>query len=255
MSEDLSDAERRRYAWQIDLPGFGEAGQRRLKAATALVTRAGGLGGIAALELAAAGIGRLRIAHAGIVHEADLNRQVLQRPDRIGLARGDAILSTLRAFNPDCAVEVVDENTSAANAARLLESVDVAVDAAPLFEERFALNDACVRAGVPMVEAAVHHLEAAVTTVVPGRGPCLRCWCPEAPATWTRRFPVLGAVSGTAGCIAASEAVKLITGIGTPLIGRMLLLDLGTGDTRLRNVRRDPACAACAGLAGSRASS
>lgn len=245
MSGELSDEERRIYAWQMDLPGFGETAQRALRDATVLVARAGGVGGVAALELAAAGVGRLRIAHAGTVHEPDLNRQVLQRHDRIGKPRADAIVATLRGLNPRCVVEVVDENPAPANADRLLAGVDAVVDACPLFVERFALNDACVRAAVPLVEAAMHHWEVTVATVVPGRGPCLRCWCPEAPGWWTRRFPVLGAVAGTAGCLAATEAVKLITGLGTPLTGRMLRLDLGTGEARRLRIARDPACPAC----------
>lgn len=247
-ADALDDEERRIWAWQMDLPGFGEAAQRRLKAATVVISRCGGLGGPAALELAAAGVGRLVIAHAGTVQEADLNRQILQRHDRIGLPRRDAILATLRGLNPRCAVEVVDENASDANADRLVAGADVVIDAAPLFSERFALNDACVRARIPMVEAAMHHWEAHVSTIVPGRGPCLRCRCPEAPQWWTRRFPVLGAVSATAGCIAAAEAVKLITGIGAPLTGRLLRLDLGTGEARRLKIARDPACAVCAGV-------
>jgi len=245
MSDELSDEERRIYAWQMDLPGFGEAAQCRLKAATVLISRCGGLGGPAALELAAAGVGRLVIAHAGTVQEADLNRQILQRHDRIGLPRREALIATLRGLNPRCTVEVVEEHASDANADRLVAMADVVIDAAPLFVERFALNDACVRARKPMVEAAMYQWEAQVTTIRPGAGPCLRCWCPEAPDWWQRRFPVLGAVSGTAGCIAAAEAVKLITGLGQPLVGRMLRLDLGAGTTRCLKIARDPACAVC----------
>ncbi len=245
MSDALSDEERRIYAWQMDLPGFGETAQRRLKAATVLVSRCGGLGGPAALELAAADVGRLILAHAGLVQEADLNRQILQHHDRIGLPRRDALIATLHGLNPRCTVEVVEEHASDANADRLVARAEVVIDAAPLFAERFALNDACVRAGKPMVEAAMYQWEAQVTTVLSGAGPCLRCWCPEAPDWWQRRFPVLGTVSGTADCIAAAEAVKLITGLGRLLIGRMLRLDLGTGTTRCLKIARNPDCAVC----------
>jgi molybdopterin/thiamine biosynthesis adenylyltransferase len=249
VNDELSEEERRIYAWQMDLPGFGEAAQRRLKSASVLISRCGGLGGPAALELAAAGVGRLVLAHAGTVHEADLNRQILQRHDRIGLPRREALIATLRGLNPRCTVEVVEEHASDANADRLVAQADVVIDAAPLFTERFALNDACVRAGKPMVEAAMYQWEAQVTTVLPGTGPCLRCWCPEAPDWWQRRFPVLGAVSGTAGCIAAAEVVKLITGLGKPLIGRMLSLDLGMGSMRSLKIARDPACSVCGPMA------
>ena len=246
--DELDDAERAIYAWQMDLPGFGETAQRRLKGASVLISRAGGLGGVTAFELAAAGVGRLVIAHAGVVRPADLNRQLLQTHDRIGLDRGPSIIARLTALNPRCRVEVVAEHADPGNADRLVAMADVVVDAAPLFAERHALNDACVRARTPMVEAAMHAWECQVTTILPGRSPCLRCWCPEAPPEWTRRFPVLGAVSGTAGCLAAAEAVKLITGLGQPLAGWMLRLDLSSGSVRRLRIARDPECPACGGL-------
>jgi molybdopterin/thiamine biosynthesis adenylyltransferase len=244
---ELSSEDRAIYAWQLDLPGFDETAQRRLKGARVLVSRCGGLGGPVALALAAAGVGALRIAHKGTVLPADLNRQILQRRECIGQPRRPGIEETLRGFNPDCRVEVVEAHADEANADALVAGCDLVVDAAPLFEERFALNGACVRAGIPLVEAAVHGWELSLAVLPCGQGPCLRCWVPEKPAWWTRRFPVLGAVSGTVGNLAAVQAVRLIAGLGSPLAGRLLRMDLATGTQRILRLRRDPDCPACGG--------
>jgi molybdopterin/thiamine biosynthesis adenylyltransferase len=122
---------------------------------------------------------------------------------------------------------------------------DAAVDAAPLFEERLALNAACRRFGKPMVEAAMHGMEFSVTTFVPGRPGCLACLCPEPPAWWRRRFPVFGAVSGVAGSLAAVEVIKVLTGNGEPLAGRMVAGDLRSGHVRTVSLTTNPACAVC----------
>jgi molybdopterin/thiamine biosynthesis adenylyltransferase len=141
----------------------------------------------------------------------------------------------------------VEENASPSNAERLVAMADVVIDAAPLFEERLALNAASLRLRKPMVEAAMHGMEFSVTVFHPAHAGCLACLCPEPPAWWKRRFPVFGAVSGVAGSVAALEAIKLITGIGEPLVGRMLAGDLGTG--RIRTVGLGPgSCGVCRGL-------
>jgi molybdopterin/thiamine biosynthesis adenylyltransferase len=243
---ELGADDRAIYAWQLDLPGFDETAQRRLKGSRVLISRCGGLGGPVALALAAAGVGALRIAHKGVVLPADLNRQILQRRDRIGQPRRPGIEAALRGLNPDCRVEVVEAHADEANSDALVAGCDLVVDAAPLFEERFALNGACVRARIPLVEAAVHGWELSLAVLPCGEGPCLRCWVPEKPAWWTRRFPVLGAVSGTAGNLAAVQAVRLLAGLGSPLAGRLLRMDLATGSLRTLRLRRDPGCPACA---------
>ncbi|MCX6848709.1 MAG: ThiF family adenylyltransferase, partial [Verrucomicrobia bacterium] len=139
----------------------------------------------------------------------------------------------------------VAENVSPANADALVAQTDFVVDAAPLFQERLALNAAAMRAGKPMVECAMHTLEASVTTFVPGKTGCLACYVPEVPPTWKRQFPVFGAVSGTAACIGAMEVIKLITGIGETLCGVLLSMDLSTMQFRkIRLPKRDD-CAVC----------
>jgi molybdopterin/thiamine biosynthesis adenylyltransferase len=243
----LTDEERAVYAWQMDVPGFGEAGQRALKGASVLVSRCGGLGGVVALELAAAGVGRLVIAHGGVVKPSDLNRQLLMTHAGIGSPRIDSIVRRLRDLNPRVAIEAVAENVTESNAARLVSMADVVVDAAPLFEERLLLNRESVRQRKPMVECAVYELEAHVTTFVPGKTGCLACHVPAPPASWKRRFPVFGAVSGLAGCAGAMEVVKLVAGLGEPLLGRMLVCGLRDMRVRTYPLERDPRCAVCGG--------
>jgi molybdopterin-synthase adenylyltransferase len=247
---ELTPAEREAYAWQMDLAGLGEAGQRRLKGATVLVSRCGGLGGPCAQQLAAMGVGRLIILHGGVVLPTDIHRQILQDALDIGRPRLPGIIRRLRALQPGIDIVGVDANADPALAATWVPRADAIVDAAPLFAERFALNDAAVAARVPLIEAAVHGWDGTLTTVLPGRSPCLRCFCPEAPPTWTRRFPVLGAVSATIGSLAALEVVQILTGCGPTLAGHLLSFDARTASFRRLRLARDPACAACGGLTG-----
>ncbi|MEI7765975.1 MAG: HesA/MoeB/ThiF family protein [Phycisphaerae bacterium] len=241
----LTETECARYGWQMSVAGMGEAGQQRLKHASVLVSRAGGLGGLAAYELAAAGVGRIVIAHGGMVRPGDLNRQLLITDDWLGKPRIECITRRLLELNPHIEIIGVPENITPENAGRLVGMVDMVVDAAPLFTERFALNDAIVRQGKPMVEAAMFGLEARLLTIKSGQTPCLRCVYPEAPPDWRRQFPVFGAVSGSVGCMAAMEVIKLITGIGQPLLGRMLAYDLRDMSFRTYKVQRDPRCPVC----------
>lgn len=244
----LSDEERAIYEWQMWVPGVGEEGQQRLKAASVLISRVGGLGGVVATQLAAAGVGRLVLAHAGMLRPSDLNRQTLQTYDHLGKPRIDSIVRRLRELNPRCDVVGVPENISAENADALVAQADFVVDAAPLFQERLALNTAAFLARKPMVECAMHTLEASVTTFVPGETGCLACYVPEVPPTWSRQFPVFGAVSGAVACIGAMEIVKLITGIGTALRGEMLTFDLASMQFRKLRLPRRPDCAVCGAI-------
>lgn len=244
----LSDSERALYQWQMWVPGMGESGQLKLKGASVLVSRVGGLGGLVAMELAAAGVGRLVLAHGGVVKPGDLNRQLLQSRDRIGKPRMEGIVQRLRELNPDCAVVGVAEHVNQENAGALVAGVDVVVDAAPLFEERLALNAACMSAGKPMVECAMHGMEASVTTFIPGQTGCLACYVPQVPPSWRRQFPVFGAVSGTAACLGAVEVIKWLTGMGQPLAGQLLHMDLLQMRFRRVALPRRADCAVCSAL-------
>jgi molybdopterin/thiamine biosynthesis adenylyltransferase len=242
----LTDEERAIYEWQMWVPGFGEEGQRKLKGASVLVTRCGGLGGVVAYELAAAGIGRLILAHAGATKPSDLNRQLLMTHANLGRGRVECAARRLRELNPRLDVLAVPENIGEENAARLVGEADVIVDCAPLFEERFLLNREAVRQRKPLVECAMYELEATITTVVPGRTACLACWVPAKPPDWKREFPVFGAVSGSVGCLGAMEVIKLVAGLGTPLLDRLLRYDLREMTFQTLKLARNPVCAVCA---------
>jgi molybdopterin-synthase adenylyltransferase len=246
--QSLTDADRERYRWQIWVAGFGDEGQRRLKAASVLVSRCGGVGGSVAYALAAAGVGRLVVAHAGKLRLDDLNRQLLMTTDGVGTPRADLAARRLRELNPTIEVEAVAENVSAANVERLVGAVDLVAACAPTFAERLLMNAAAVRQGKPLVDCAMYDLQAQLTTVIPGRTPCLACLYPAEPPHWKREFPVFGAVSGVVGCLGAMEAIKVLAGLGEPLLSRMLLCDLG--DMSFRNValKRRPDCSACGNL-------
>ena len=241
----LTPEERATYEWQMWVEDFGEAGQEKLKAASVLVSRVGGLGSVVAYELAAAGVGRLILAHGGDVKRSDLNRQLLMTHDWIGKPRIESVQRRLRDLNPRLQIEAHGENVSVDNARSLVRSADLVVDCAPLFAERFALNRACVEQGKPMVEAAMFELQGQLTTILPGVTPCLACIYPEPPPMWKREFPVFGAVSGVVGALAAMEAIKRIAGIGDVLAGRLLTYDLRSMAFDVRNLRREPECSVC----------
>jgi len=241
----LTDEERAIYEWQTRIPDFGEEGQERLKGATVLVSRLGGLGSVVAYELAAAGVGRLILAHAGNVRPSDLNRQLLMTHEQLGKPRIESAERRLHDLNPRLEIVPVAENISEENVERLVGEVDVVVDCAPLFEERFLMNRETVRQSKPMVECAMYELQAQLTTFIPGESPCLACLFPEVPPAWKREFPVFGAVSGSVGCLAAMETIKLLAGIGETLAGELLTMDLRDMVFRKHRISRRAGCPVC----------
>ena len=245
---DLTDDERARYEWQMWADGIGEQGQRKLKAARVLVSRVGGVGGTVAYYLAAAGVGRLVLAHGGNIKPSDLNRQLLMTTAGLGSSRVDSATARIGDLNPEVEVVAVPENISEENAADLVGRVDIVVDAAPLFEERFLLNREAVQQGKPLIECAMYDFDAQLTTILPGKTPCLACLYPEHPPHWKREFPVLGAVSGAVAALAAVEVVKLIAGIGEPLAGKLMSINMRTMEFRKRPIARRPDCTVCGRL-------
>ncbi|MFM7058737.1 MAG: HesA/MoeB/ThiF family protein [Planctomycetota bacterium] len=235
--QPLTEEEREIWSWQLDVEGFGESGQERLRAATVLVSRVGGVGSAAAYELAAAGVGRLILAHGGLLQPSDLNRQLLMTHDWIGRPRVESAARRLQELNPRLEVVTFAESITPENADKIVGMADCVVDAAPLFQERLAMNDVAERLGKPVVEAAMYELEASLTVIQPPRTLRFRDLVPEVPAGWMRRFPVFGAVSGTVGCLAAMEVIKLLAGFGEPLFNRLLQLDLRTMNSRFISLR------------------
>jgi molybdopterin/thiamine biosynthesis adenylyltransferase len=163
----------------------------------------------------------------------------------IGRSRVEQAAERLRAFNPQVEIVPVAENISAQNVDGLVEQADLIACCAPLFQERLLLNRAAVEQKKPLVDCAMYELEAQLTTVLPGRGPCLACLYPEEPEAWKRRFPVFGAVAGTVGCLGAMEAIKVIAGLGEPLVGKMLICDLRDMTFRKVALWRNTLCAIC----------
>ncbi len=241
----LTDQQKAIYEWQIPVTDFGVAGQEKLNNATALISRCGGLGGPLALSLAAAGIGKLIIAHAGNVKPGDLNRQILMTHDWIGKPRMESIVRRLKAFNPHMDIEGVSENITEQNVGDLVGRVDIVFDCAPLLKERYLLNEQCVRQNKPMIEAAIYEMQGQIMTIIPHESPCLKCLYPETPPQWTRRFPVLGAVSALAAAVAALEGIKLIAGFGENLAGSLLYYDTRTMQFKRFMLAKDPDCPVC----------
>ncbi len=265
----LTENELARFARQISL--LTEEGQERLRNATALVTRCGGVGGAAALYLAAAGIGRLIMIHEGNTTWSNLNRMILQTYDWVGKPRIVKIRESIHRLNPDVEIIAVAEPFTEELGKELAPQADVLLSCTPVWQERVALNAVAIHYKKTLVEAAMNGMEGTLTVIVPGETPCLRCIYPEDPTDdwWDPwGFPVLGAVAGMTGCFAAIEAIKVILGrgtgdggrgaeqgtqsggcgIGKPLTNRMLIFDTANHDYRIVKLRRLPNCPTCGHL-------
>lgn len=244
----LTAEEKEIYGWQMDISGFGERGQLALRQASVMISRCGGLGGVVAYELAAAGVGRLILAHGGTIKPSDLNRQLLMTHEGIGSSRMASIKKRLTDLNPRLEMVTAEENVHEGNINRLVDQADLIVDCAPLFEERYLLNRASVQKQIPMVEAAVFDTEFHLTSFYPGKTPCLKCLYPEMSTDWKRRFPVFGAVSGTAGAMAAMEAIKIISGLDEPLFSKLLCVNLRNMNFKTYSIKKWPECVECGHL-------
>lgn len=251
---NFSDDEIERYARHLVLAELGGPGQQRLKAARVAIVGLGGVGAPAALYLAAAGVGALRLIDPDVVSLSNLQRQIAFSDDDIGQPKVEAGGRRLAGMNPHVEIEPAPERLTADNAGWLLEDCDLALDGTDDFETRFAVNAACVAAGIPLVSGALGRWSGQVG-VFQGR-PCYRCLVPEAPpeAETCARVGVVGALAGVVGAMAALEAIKLITGAGEALTGRLLLYDGLAGTARTVALAADPACPVCGqGAAGAAA--
>ena len=245
----LSKEQRERYSRHLLIPEIGVEGQTKLLEAKVLLLGAGGLGSPTALYLAAAGVGTLGIVDDDEVDLSNLQRQVIHTTDRIGVAKVDSAEESIKAINPD--VEVVKYRTrlDASNVMEIVQGYDVIVDGADNFPTRYLLNDATVRLGIPVVSASILGFDGQLSVFQPHEGPCYRCLYPVPPpaelAPSCGANGVLGVLPGTMGLLQATEVIKLVTGAGEPLVGRLLLYEaLGATFTELK-VRRDPECPVC----------
>jgi molybdopterin/thiamine biosynthesis adenylyltransferase/rhodanese-related sulfurtransferase len=247
--EGLAPEQRMRYSRHTMLPEVGVEGQLKLLNSKVLLIGAGGLGAPSAFYLAAAGVGTLGIVDDDVVDESNLQRQVIHNTERVGMPKTESARLSIQALNPD--VEVVEHNTrlNADNILEIIDGYDVIVDGADNFPTRYLLNDASVRLRKPVVSASILAFDGQISTFVPYEGPCYRCLYPVPPppemAPSCGAAGVLGVMAGVMGLLQANEVIKLVAGIGEPLIGRLLLYDsLGTRFTELK-VNRDPDCPIC----------
>lgn len=245
----LTDEEIIRYSRQLVLPEVGGAGQERLRRAAVLVVGAGGLGSPAALYLAAAGVGRLGLADGDLVDLSNLQRQILHFTADVGRPKAESGREKLILLNPAVSVRAYRERLDARRARDVVAGYDVVVSAVDNIESRYVLNDACVAAGIPMVEAGILGFRGLLMTVMPGRGPCYRCVFPDPPPPGSvptcAEAGVIGALAGVMGSLQALEAIKILLGRGSSYVGRLLAVDALAGRFRLVPWRRDPHCAAC----------
>jgi adenylyltransferase/sulfurtransferase len=248
----LSDAELERYSRQLVLPEWSGAAQERLKDAAAIVIGAGALGSPAATYLAAAGIGRLGIVDEDLVELSNLHRQPLHYTPDVGRHKAENAALKLGVLNPEVALDPYPVRIDAQNAAAIVMGADVVVDCSDSFETRYTVNDACCAQRVPLVEAGVLGFHGLVLSIRPGESACYRCAFPTPPAPGSvpscREAGVLGATAGIVGAIQALEALKLLTGVGEPLVDRILQLDAATMEQILVKTSRRPDCPACGRL-------
>lgn len=242
----LSPEERERYARHIMLKEIGGPGQQRLKAATAALVGMGGLGGPAALYLAAAGVGQLRLIDHDAVALSNLQRQIIFAVADIGAAKVERAAEALDALNPHVEIDARGERLTDANARALLAGADIVLDGSDDFATRYAVNAACHDLGVTLVSGAIGRWSGQVGVFAP-EGPCYRCFVPAPPpdAETCARVGVVGALPGVIGSLMALEAIKLIAEAGEPLLGRLLLFEGLAGEARTIGLKRDPACPVC----------
>jgi sulfur-carrier protein adenylyltransferase/sulfurtransferase len=249
MSAELTREEIARYSRHLIMPEVTIAGQRRLKHGSVLLVGAGGLGSPAALYLAAAGVGRIGILDFDVVDESNLQRQVLHDTTWIGKPKLESARSRLAALNPHIAIETHATALDSGNALRILADYDVVVDGTDNFETRYLTNDACYLLKKPNVYGSIFRFEGQASVFWPDRGPCYRCLYPEPPPPGLvpscAEGGVLGILPGVVGGIQATEALKILLGIGEPLVGRLLLYDALAMSFDELKLRRDPKCPLC----------
>ncbi|MHC1636077.1 MAG: HesA/MoeB/ThiF family protein [Candidatus Methanospirareceae archaeon] len=237
-----------RYSRQIKV--IGEEGQRKLKEAKIFIAGAGGLGSSISIYMAIAGVGRMRIVDKDVVELSNLNRQILYWEEDVGKKKAETAEEKIKRINPDIEVEVLSGEINERNAHELVGDADLILDAVDNFETRYLLNRVALERGIPFFHGAVHGFEGQVTTIIPGKTPCLRCIFPKAPKQ--EEVHVIGVTPGIIGLIQATEAIKYITGVGELLTGRLLIWS-GWG-SRFEEVivKKDPKCEDCGDAEGNR---
>jgi adenylyltransferase/sulfurtransferase len=248
-ADDLTVDEVRRYSRHLIIPDVGKTGQRRLKNARVLCVGAGGLGSPALLYLAAAGVGTLGIIDFDVVDESNLQRQIIHGQSDVGRPKAVSAMESVREVNPLVNVVLHEERLDSDNAMQIFEPYDLIVDGTDNFATRYLVNDACVLLGKPYVWGSIYRFDGQASVFWAEHGPCYRCLYPEPPPPGMvpscAEGGVLGVLCGSIGSIQVTEAIKLITGIGEPLVGRLMIYDALDMTYRSVTVRKDPECAVC----------
>lgn len=250
LARDFTPAEKLRYSRHLLMPEMGAIGQSKLRASTVLCVGAGGLGSPAILYLAAAGVGRIIICDGDTVDLSNLQRQVAHATPDIGVNKAESAAAAARDINPHIQVIAVPEHCDAGNLPALVAAADVVMDGSDNFPTRFLVNDACWFAGKPLVSASVFRFEGQLTTFLPSRNnPCYRCLFPRPPKSGAvpscSEAGVLGTVVGMLGTMQATEVIKLLAGIGTPLESRLLQVDAFSMDMMIFGYPKNPGCPLC----------
>lgn len=249
MTADLLPEELQRYARHLSIPEIGLDGQRRLKESAVLVVGAGGLGSAAALYLAAAGVGRLGLVDGDVVALSNLQRQILHGSGTLGQPKVESARRRLSDLNPLVRVDTYDEPFTAANAAAIAAPYPIIVDGSDNFPTRCLINDVCVSTGKSFIYGAVFRFEGQASVFDARQGPCYRCFIPALPAPGqvpsAAEGGVLGVLPGTIGTLQATEAIKLLLGIGSPLIGRLLVYNALDMTFETVALKKNPACKIC----------
>lgn len=247
--QELSISEVRRYSRHLIIPDVGMAGQRRLKSARVLCVGAGGLGSPALMYLAAAGVGTIGVVDFDVVDESNLQRQVIHGESTIGMPKAESARQRISEINPLIEVQVHRERLDSSNVLDLFAQYDLIVDGTDNFATRYLVNDACVMLGKPYVWGSIYRFEGQASVFWAEYGPCYRCLYPEPPPPGMvpscAEGGVLGVLCASIGSIQVTEAIKLLTGIGEPLVGRLMLYDGLEMTYRSMKVRKDPECAVC----------
>ncbi len=233
-----------RYDRQIMLLGIEN--QKRLKDAKVLVVGAGGLGSATLNYLVAAGVGNIILIDNGVIELSNLNRQILYNEEDLGKSKAKVACEKLRKLNSEINIECHESTFSYELGKELVKKVDIAIDALDNWESRFILNKLCVNYRKPFVHAGIEGWYGQITTIFPGKGPCLYCLIRKAKTR--EKIPIIGVTPGVLGVLEAAEAIKMILGVGEPLIGRLLIVDLYTMDFKIITIKRDPNCPVCGSL-------
>jgi molybdopterin/thiamine biosynthesis adenylyltransferase/rhodanese-related sulfurtransferase len=248
-AEELTPQEIRRYSRHLIIPDVGMAGQKRMKNARVLAVGAGGLGSPALMYLAAAGIGTLGIVDFDVVEESNLQRQVIHGQSDIGRSKAESARDSVKEINPLVEVIVHTERLDSSNAMELFADYDLIIDGTDNFATRYLVNDACVLLGKPYVWGSIYRFDGQASVFWSEHGPCYRCLYPEPPPPGMvpscAEGGVLGVLCASIGSIQVNEAIKVITGIGEPIVGRLMIYDALEMTYRSVKVRKDPECPLC----------